>query len=99
MPAQLGEHLTQRETQVILLIADGLSSKRVGKKLGISSRTVESHRGSIIAKLGAENITHAVSLSTHRCKYVGPWTPNHPCPLMCRSEVRMSEIGCGMFFD
>lgn len=95
MHAQLGDHLTKRETQIILLIADGFSSKRVGEELGISSRTVEAHRSSIIAKLGVENITHAVSISTHRCKHVGPWTPGHPCPLMCRSDVQLSEIGCG----
>jgi DNA-binding NarL/FixJ family response regulator len=44
--------LRQRETDVALLVADGLSNKEIGGRLFISERTVESHVRSIMNKLG-----------------------------------------------
>jgi DNA-binding NarL/FixJ family response regulator len=43
--------LTPREQEVMRLLADGLSSKKVAEKLFISSKTVENHRASIMNKL------------------------------------------------
>jgi len=43
--------LTEREIDVIRLIAEGLSYKDIGEKLFISSRTVESHKKNIMKKL------------------------------------------------
>lgn len=54
--------LTRKENEVAKLTAYGLSSKVVGRVLGISPRTVERHRGKIIAKNKAKNITHAIFL-------------------------------------
>ena len=51
LPAGLaGLSPTQRE--VVKLIAQGLTSKEIGKELGISYRTVENHRFRIVEKLG-----------------------------------------------
>jgi predicted ATPase/DNA-binding CsgD family transcriptional regulator len=44
--------LRQRETDVALLVADGLSNKEIGARLFISERTVESHIRNIMNKLG-----------------------------------------------
>lgn len=44
--------LRQRETDVALLVADGLSNKQIGARLFISERTVESHVRNILHKLG-----------------------------------------------
>jgi DNA-binding CsgD family transcriptional regulator len=54
--------MTDRETQVMRLICDGLTAQGIGEALGISSRTVEIHRRTAIIKLGARNQTHAAVL-------------------------------------
>lgn len=43
--------LTARERQVVQLIAEGLSSKEIAVHLGVSHKTVESHRASVMEKL------------------------------------------------
>jgi DNA-binding NarL/FixJ family response regulator len=48
------EWLTEREIEVLRLVADGLRSKDIGQQLGISERTVETYRARIMLKL---NIT------------------------------------------
>jgi len=48
-------NLTPREKDVLILLADGLSSKEIGKVLKISPRTVEDYRTSIYQKLGGNS--------------------------------------------
>jgi DNA-binding CsgD family transcriptional regulator len=50
--------LSRRERDVLRLIVKGLTSRQVGEALEISRRTVESHRASILSKLGARNAIH-----------------------------------------
>ncbi len=47
--------LTAREVEIVGLIADGLSTRLIGKRLGISSKTVESHRTAAMKKAGTGN--------------------------------------------
>lgn len=56
------EHLTRREKEVLKEITDGSSNKEVGRKLGISPRTVEVHRARIMEKLGARNAADLVRI-------------------------------------
>lgn len=51
-PAVTLDVLTNREREVLTLIAEGLQNKEIGVQLGISVRTVETHRDSIVRKLG-----------------------------------------------
>jgi two-component system nitrate/nitrite response regulator NarL len=51
--------LSERELQVLGLVADGLTDRDIGRALGISPRTVGRHVGSILAKLGARNRSEA----------------------------------------
>ena len=44
--------LTKREHQVFDLVVEGLSNKEIARVLGISHRTVEIHRGRMMAKMG-----------------------------------------------
>jgi DNA-binding CsgD family transcriptional regulator len=55
------ESLTPRESQVLALVADGLSNKAIASRLGLSDETVKFHLASIFGKLGASNRTDAVS--------------------------------------
>jgi len=60
------EPLTDRELQVLSLLAEGLSNKAVAARLGISDQTVKFHVASISGKLGAHNRTEAVRLGVRR---------------------------------
>lgn len=57
----IGEPLTARETEVLSLLAEGAGNKEIATRLGISEHTVKFHVSSILAKLGAESRTEAVS--------------------------------------
>jgi DNA-binding NarL/FixJ family response regulator len=52
--------LTERECEVVRLLADGMSSKEAATRLQISIRTVESHRININRKLGFNSIANLV---------------------------------------
>jgi len=54
------EPLTPRELEVLALVADGLSNRRIAKRLGISEHTVKFHINSILEKLDADTRTAAV---------------------------------------
>ena len=55
------ELLTERETEIIKLIAEGFSNKEIGSKLFISHRTVDTHRTNLMKKLNASNIAGLIS--------------------------------------
>ncbi len=46
------EELTQREKDVLLLLARGHTNRQIAQKLNLSPRTVEGHRSSLVSKLG-----------------------------------------------
>ncbi len=56
------ETLTNREQEVLQGVMDGLPNKLIAFKLGISVRTVEIHRGSMMAKLKARNLPDLVRM-------------------------------------
>src|SRR5262249_22589406 len=51
-PAEPHEALTPRERQVFQLAAEGHTGAEIGRRLSISPRTVEMHRGNLMHKLG-----------------------------------------------
>lgn len=55
------ELLTDRETEIIRLIAEGFSNKEIGAKLFISHRTVDTHRTNLMKKLDVNNIAGLIS--------------------------------------
>jgi DNA-binding NarL/FixJ family response regulator len=52
--------LTERESEVLALLAEGLANKQIAASLGISEHTVKFHVSSIYTKLNATNRTQAV---------------------------------------
>ena len=60
------ETLTPREQEVLQLMAAGLPNKAIGRDLGISDHTAKFHVSSVLAKLGAESRTEAVTLAARR---------------------------------
>ena len=51
------DQLTERETEVLKLVAQGLSNRKIGEMLAISTTTVRTHVSSLLSKLGFANRT------------------------------------------
>jgi DNA-binding NarL/FixJ family response regulator len=69
--AELADHatddeLTEREVDVVKLIAAGNSNKLIADQLSISEATVKSHVTNILSKLGANDRAHAVTIALRR---------------------------------
>jgi DNA-binding NarL/FixJ family response regulator len=69
--AELADHcaeddLSSREIDVLRLIATGNANKKIAAQLSISEETVKSHVTNILAKLSANDRTHAVTLALKR---------------------------------
>lgn len=69
--AEVAEHttddaLTSREIDVLRLIAGGNANKEIAAQLSITEETVKGHVRSILAKLGANDRTHATTLGLKR---------------------------------
>jgi DNA-binding NarL/FixJ family response regulator len=60
------EALTERESQVLALMALGLPNKTIALRLGISEHTAKYHVGEILAKLEASSRTEAVTAAVRR---------------------------------
>jgi NarL family two-component system response regulator LiaR len=63
--------LTAREREVLALIVRGLSNKRIALELGVSEKTVKTHVGHVLAKLGVSDRTQA-ALHAVRAGLVAP---------------------------
>jgi DNA-binding NarL/FixJ family response regulator len=61
--AEIAEHLTTRELQVLTLMADGRSNRAIGADLGIEYTTVRGYVQSLLHKLDARSRVEAVALA------------------------------------
>lgn len=55
--------LTPREQEVMALLAEGMPTKLLATKLGISTRTAEHHRAAVLKKMGAGTVSHLARMS------------------------------------
>ncbi|MCI5041444.1 MAG: response regulator transcription factor [Donghicola eburneus] len=60
------ENLSSRESDVLLLVAEGRSNKDVANELGLSETTVKMHLRSIYSKIGVDNRTQAALWANQR---------------------------------
>ena len=60
------DRLTAREREILALLAEGLSNRAAGERLGIAERTVKFHVAEILARLGASNRAQAVAIAKAR---------------------------------
>ncbi|MCL6580758.1 MAG: response regulator transcription factor [Firmicutes bacterium] len=66
MTAPKGAEPTERELEVLLLVAQGLSNQEIGERLYITERTVKAHITSLLSKLGLSDRTQlAIYAHTH----------------------------------
>lgn len=75
MPAEVAERLseyfpqvalTPREVEVLSYVAKGMANKEIAHQLGTASGTIKMHVQNILAKLGASDRTHAVTIALER---------------------------------
>lgn len=59
-PEKRPDSLTPRQREVLELVALGLTTKEIGDKLGLSVKTVESHRAQLMRELGIHDVTGLV---------------------------------------
>ena len=52
--------VTHREKEILALVADGLTSKDIARKLGVSVLTIDTHRANLMNKLGVRNVAGLV---------------------------------------
>ena len=62
-PSKIGDDLTDRELEVLDLLAEGLSNAEIAQQLTISTSTAKHHVRAILSKLGAANRAGAVALA------------------------------------
>jgi two-component system, NarL family, response regulator LiaR len=65
------DRLTPREHEVLVLIGRGFPNKRIAQELGLAEKTVKTHVGHVLAKLGVTDRTQAAVLAV-RAGLVGP---------------------------
>ena len=59
----IGEMLSERELEVVRLLAEGLSNKDISRRLGLSDKTVKNHISHILAKLNLTARTQVAVLA------------------------------------
>jgi len=57
------ERLTTREKEILILVAEGLNTQEIAQKLCLSHRTIDTHRGNIMHKLGVHNAVAMVRVA------------------------------------
>ena len=65
MPSS-GEQLSEREIEILCLVATGASNKEIAQHLGISRQTVKNHMTSILRKLAVNDRTQAAVYALRR---------------------------------
>ncbi|MBK7130933.1 MAG: response regulator transcription factor [Crocinitomicaceae bacterium] len=55
--------LTERETEILKLVAEGMTNKEIGDELNISHRTVDTHRTNLMKKLDVTNVAGLIRLA------------------------------------
>lgn len=61
--SKLLANLTEREIEIIRLVAEGFSNKQIGEKLVISHRTVDTHRTNLMTKIEVHNVAGIVKFA------------------------------------
>jgi DNA-binding NarL/FixJ family response regulator len=62
-PVDDAPNLTKRELEVLQLVSEGLTSKEIAVRIGVSPRTVDTHRASLMAKLGVRKASELVRVA------------------------------------
>ena len=76
---QPAEALTERETDVLRLLAEGRANKEIARELAVVEDTIKTHVRHILGKLGVQSRTQAALLATRAGLAAPPgWAPDRP---------------------
>jgi len=64
-PVDPVDRLTQRQREILQLVAEGLTTKEIATRLDLSVKTVESHRSNIMERLDIHNLAGLVRFAIH----------------------------------
>ena len=70
-PARQTDRLSARQREILRLLADGMTSKEIARRLGLSAKTVENHRTQVLNALDAANTPAAVNLAYQEGLFAG----------------------------
>jgi DNA-binding NarL/FixJ family response regulator len=73
-PPRAADVLTAREREILVHVAQGETNREIGATLGISTRTVEAHRDSLMRKLGVRTVAGLTRLALEQ-GLLGPSAP------------------------
>lgn len=76
-PARRG-HLTEREREIVQLLATGLTGEEIAERLELSPETVRTHVRNAMRRLGARTRAHAIALAVRRGDVELELEPEHP---------------------
>ncbi len=79
--------LTERETDVLGLLAQGASNKEIARALSLGEKTIKSHVSNILGKLGVQSRTQAVLLAVQR-GLVSPQVPTPASMVLLPTYIR-----------
>ena len=57
------ETLSQREREILKLVADGKTSREIAERLSISPKTVDTYRSRLMSKIGVKNLAGLVKFA------------------------------------
>lgn len=66
MPEQATDTLSKRETEILQMIAEGLSSKEIADRLSVALKTIENHRTNLMQKLALHNVASLTRYAVRR---------------------------------
>ncbi len=61
-PKKINTRITPREYKIVKMISQGLTDKEIANNLGLSSRTIQSHRRNMMRKFEAKNSLHLIKI-------------------------------------
>ena len=70
-PERLQQKLTPREREILMLLGDGLANKQIGRRLGITEKTVKGHLTKIYQTIGVTDRTQAALWAERRSVRAG----------------------------
>jgi DNA-binding NarL/FixJ family response regulator len=64
--SRLQSGLTERELEILQLVADGLTNREIARRLVLAEETIKSHIRHVLRKLGVSSRAHAVAIAFRR---------------------------------
>ena len=83
------KRLTRRQLEVLRLISEGRTTRQIAQRLGVSAKTVETHRGAMTKRLGIREVARQVRYAVR----VGLVSAGDPADGVLRSNADEEDVG------